>query len=156
MTDDDLLKPSLGDGTKLQPIYSVGALIAAAFFGGGPAVVIVASLNSGRLARVGRDAALLVLGFVIAVAVPIAVLHGQLPDADTDSLRNTRLVNRGIGFVLAGAVFLLHRDAYRTMRTMGIEPPKPWVPVLAATLAGIAITLVSVTAYRSFVAAAVS
>ena len=153
MTDDDLLKPSLGDRSKLQPIYSVGALIAAAFFGGGPAVVIVVGLNSDRLARLGRDAVWLVLGFVIAVAVPIAVLHGQVADTDTNAFRNARLVNRGIGFALAGAAFLLHRDAYRTMRTVGIEPPKPLVPVIAATLGGIVATLLSFTIYRSYVTA---
>lgn len=148
MADEDLLTPSLGE-TKTRPIYSVGAMIAAAFFGGGVAVPFLATLNSRRLARLGRDALWLAAGLVAGVAAPLAVLHLQEAGVGDAAIRDARIVNRLTGFVLAAAYYRLHRDAYRTMKIMGLEAPSPWIPVIGVVIGAVAVLGVSMAVYRA-------
>lgn len=147
--DDDLLKPSL-DANTAQPIYSTGALIATAFFGGAFAVPFLAFENSRRLGRVARDALWIVVALAAAAGL-VLWLSATVPEED--SSRTIRLWNRGGGFVLAGGFYLLHQRAYRAMHHTGVEPPKPYVAVILAVVAGIVITVGVIEAVRAGVIA---
>lgn len=138
MSANDLLSPSL-QASNASSIYSVGALFAAAFFGGSVAVCIMATLNAWRLARLGKDA----LWLVLALAGGVAILVVTLDQGGDNS--TVRLLNRGAGFVLVGAFYLLYRRQYRSMTAMGINPPSPYLPVIAACILGFASTIVLVT-----------
>jgi hypothetical protein len=152
MADNNLLTPTLERELQMRAIYSVGALIAAAFFGGGAAVALLAAINSGRLSRLRRDALWIVPALLVAIVIPLVVLHMQPQGDETGISSDVRLYVRAFGFGLVGLAYLMHRDAYRTMQTVGMDPPKPWVPAIAVSLAGIALTLLTVILYRSFVA----
>lgn|GEM_PF-1340771 len=138
----DLLRPSLQDGAVAQPPYSVGALIAAAFFGGAIAVTLIAAANARRQRRLARDLPWLVVTTAIGLAIvsaPVVVGTGLVDPRDTGMIR---IVYRAVGFAMAGAFFLLHRKAYRTVSSLGLDPPSPYVPVLFAVLASIGVAAV--------------
>ncbi len=134
MSANDLLSPSL-QGTNTNSIYSVGALFAAAFFGGSVAVCIMAALNAGRLRRLGKDAVWLALALAVGLAVVVVTLQ-QGSDSST-----VRLFNRGTGFALVGLFYLLYRRQYRSMATMGNDPPSPYLPVIAASVIGFVVSV---------------
>ncbi len=131
MERDDLLSPSLSK-TPIEPIYSVGALIAAAFLGGGIGVTALAFANSLRLSRLDRDGLwlLLALSASIALAIATGVATTDLDAASRPA--SARLYLRALGFALCGGFFLLHREAYRTMQVAGRAPPSPYVAVIVA------------------------
>ncbi len=131
MDDTGLLKPSL-DGAQSQTIYSVGALIATAFFAGGSAVLVMAALNSHRLNRLSRDIVWILGGLLLCGAL---LWVGYLW---ADDARTMRIANRALGFLLAGGVYLVFRPYYRSMSVMGREPPSPYLKVVLALLAGTA------------------
>ena len=135
---DDLLRPSLTDGEQAS-ILSTGALIAAAFFGGTIAVVIVATLNSYYLGRLQGQWPALVLLFVVGATV-FYLLATYLLDGVGDS-RSFRLAMRGGGFVACAIAWLLHKNELRAISSLGVEPRKPWAPVIAACLFAMAIHL---------------
>ena len=140
MTDQDLLSPSL-EQTRAEPIYSVGALVAAAFFGGGLAVVIVAALNSGRLERFPRDLVWHALGVAAVVAVIVAIAQMTEGNISQDTRSGLRLASRAMGFALVGGYYFLHRRAYRTMTVAGMDPPSPYLVVIVAVVASVFATL---------------
>ena len=136
--NQDLLSPTL-DADQHTTIYSVGALAAAAFFGGGVAVCVMGSLNSHRLRRLGEEWFWLLLALACSVAALVFAVH-FFGLADSQSSREVRMVNRGAGFALVGLFYWVHRRQYRSMTATGVTPPKPWVPVIAAALVGFAAT----------------
>ncbi|MEM8983970.1 MAG: hypothetical protein AAGC71_13150 [Pseudomonadota bacterium] len=135
--NSDLLTPSLQNDSTMA-VYSVGALIAAAFFGGGVAVVIMGTLNAYRLGRLGRDAILLIGMLLLSVGTLVAMIEMT---AGGDTARTARLVNRGLGFVLCGALYLLHQRAFKAMNFLGLDKPSPYVPVIAAIVVSILVTM---------------
>lgn len=144
--DQNLLSPSL-DTPPTQPIYSMGAMIAAAFFGGSFAVPLLALENSRRLRRLGNDAIWLILALLAATILVVWVLATSTQTENWG--RDLRMWNRGGGFLLAGGFYLLHRRAYRTMRHTGLDSPTPYAAVAVAVIAGIAITLALIEGARS-------
>ena len=136
--NSDLLTPSLGERTT-NSIYSVGALIAAAFFGGGPAVAIMGFINSARLGRLRADAVWLAL--LLFVAVGTVIFMFVYAAGDSDTLRNVRVLNRAVGFGLCGALYLMHRRAFKAMTVLGLDPPSPYVTVIGAVVASVALTI---------------
>ena len=140
MPDNDLLKPSLAQDKLQQPIYSVGALIAAAFFGGAFAVPIVAFENARRQQRLGKDMLWLVVAIIASLGILYAAIVSQVQAAEFDT-RFVRIVNRATGFALVGAFYVLHRTAYRTQRFTGVDNPSPYAIVIIAVLAGAGITV---------------
>ena len=141
MPDSDLLKPSLSAESLQAPIYSVGALIATAFFGGMFAVPLLAAENARLQRRLVRDLPWLVLGFAVGgVAFYLAYLYSAGGD-QADLRYLVRMVSRGVGFLFVGGYYVLHRRAYRTMSTMGIEPPSPYVAVIACVLVSYALVI---------------
>ena len=135
----DLLAPTLED-QRHATIYSTGALVAAAFFGGGVAVCVMGLLNSQRLKRLGQDWLWLLLGMVCSIAALLfAVQYFGLEDSQAS--REIRMANRGAGFLLVGLFYWVHRAQYRGMAATGVTPPKPWIPVIVASLVGLAVTV---------------
>jgi len=132
--NQDLLSPALDDSPHTT-IYSTGALVAAAFFGGGAAVCVMGLLNSHRLKRLGQDWFWVVLGVVCSFAA-LAVSVQYFGLEDSQSTREMRMANRGVGFLLVGFFYWVHRAQYRGMTATGVTPPKPWIPVIAAALIG--------------------
>lgn len=140
MANNDLLTPSLTEATR-TPIFSINAMIAAAFFGGAFAVPLLAMENSRRLGRLRTDSPLLVLGLLVAAAAVLFTLESA-GSLDTSEARSeVRLVSRVMGFAYVGAYYWLHRQAHRTLRTLGIDPASPYVAVVAAVLLSFAVTL---------------
>ena len=145
--NNDLLTPTL-DADQHTTIYSIGALVAAAFFGGGVAVCVMAMLNAHRLRRLGKDWVWLLLALAGSVAaLMFAIDYYGL--AESQSNREIRMVNRGVGFALVGLFYWVHRPQYRSMTATGATVPKPYVPVIAAVLVGFAATtgLMVITAH---------
>ena len=136
--DQDLLSPTL-DADQHSTIYSVGALAAAAFFGGGFAVCVMGILNSQRLRRLSREWLWVLLALACSVAALVLAIH-FFGLEDSQSGREVRMANRGTGFALVGLFYWVHRREYRSMTATGVTPPKPWVPVIAAALVGFAAT----------------
>ena len=140
MSRDELLTPSLGNGDTQAPIHSIGAMIAAAFFGGAPAVPLLAAENSRLRGRLAKDAPWLILALVLTALLMITLTSYYHPDEPSDVRRNIRLFSRATGFAYVAAYFLLFRRIYRTQRMMGLDPPSPYGPVIAAVLGGIAVS----------------
>lgn len=136
LIDEELLRPSLTSG-RPEPIFSAGALVATAFFGGPLAVALLGAENSRRLGRLGRDG-LIIVGLLLFGAISfLASLYLWPPDDDRSMSRNARIAVRLVAFGLVGCFYLLHRGPYRAMRATGTEPPSPWGPVIAAVFAGV-------------------
>jgi len=136
LSSDPLLQPSLGSSDS-RPIYSAGALVAAAFFGGSISVCIMATLNSIRLNRMRAHAVYLVIAMVAGVAVIWFLSEG----VTTETTSRVRLANRGMGFALTGLFYLLYQRQYRSMKMLGGDPPSPWIPVILASLIGWVVTV---------------
>jgi hypothetical protein len=139
MSNGDLLTPSLTDASRM-PIFSVNAMIAAAFFGGAFAVPLLAMENSRRLARLHRDAPVLVLGLLIAAAALLFTVQSVGALGASESRSEFRLISRGIGFAFVGACYWLHRRAHRAVKTVGIEPASPWLAVIITVFLSAAIS----------------
>jgi hypothetical protein len=138
----DLLTPSLTDAARM-PIFSVNAMIAAAFFGGGFAVLLLATENARRLGRLRFDWPSLVLALFVFAVIPVFGLwymHNGSADAE-DIRRNVRLTTRIVGFAGVGAFYWLHRHAHRTLRATGADPASPYVAVIAGVLLSVAVNL---------------
>lgn len=136
---EDLLTPSVGAAPR-APLFSVNALIAAAFFGGVFAAPLIALENARRLGRLRRDALVLGLALVVA-AVAVLLLFSMLGPDPADSRTQVRMLHRAAGFALAGGCYWLHRNAYRTQRMLGIDPASPWIAVIAAVLVSLFLTI---------------
>ena len=132
----DLLRPSL-DNVGQAAILSTGAIMAAAFFGGTIAVAIVAIMNSLALRRLGRDVPMLLV--LVATGAIATWLFMLTLFADMDQVRALKYASRAGGFAAFGVAWLMHRPQLRAISTLGVEPRKPWAPVIAAVLVAIAI-----------------
>jgi hypothetical protein len=135
-----LLQPTLSRDSIVSNPYSVGALIAAAFFGGAFAVLVLGGENSRRQRRLTRDLPCLFFGLAAWVGIALLPFLDSFSGGIADHRAMARLINRGAGFALAGVFYCLHRRNYRTMATMGLEPPKPYGPVVATVITGIFMT----------------
>ena len=149
MSREELLTPTLGGGVDQEPVYSPGALMGAAFFGGGLASVMLSAENSRRQNRLRTDAIWLVSAFVLAFAV-IFVAHAQYQPFDArDSSGSIRLIDRASGFVFGGIFYMLHRRAFRTQAMMAIDPPSPWSAVIFVVLVSHGLTVALRAAIRA-------
>lgn len=142
--DDELLRPSLAENERVAPLYSVQSMFLVAFFGGPLALGIFGFLNTRRLDRASKDWPFY-LGCVAVVAVLIFVglRHPDLLSAGGDpaaARRNLRYVARGSALALCGILYLLHRQHFRAMSTMGVEHPSPWVPAILSIVAAAVMT----------------
>lgn len=130
----DLFEPVLSKQAK-EPIYSVGALMAAAFFGGSIAVFIIGVANMIRLQSPALPYLYLTLGFGA-----ILTLSNWLPVVYELEARNSSVITRLGGFVLMGLLYLIHRREYRSMQVLGADPPSPYLIVILACIVAYAIS----------------
>ncbi len=140
--DPSLLQPSL-DERRFKPLYSTSAMFAAAFFGGGFAVVVVAAVNAHRLGRVRQDAVWLLLG----VAVTAASGWLAMDFLGFDNTRERRVAALGTGFAMWGLFYVLHGKMHRAMQTFGTKPPKPYLLLVVAVVIALIMASVLVSAY---------
>ncbi len=131
---DDLLTTTL-ESTEAKPILPVGALIGAAFFGGALAVTIIGGDNARRLGRSNKDFFWVLLG--LAAGIATLAIWALVLEPDGFARSNFGILNRGVGFAIAGLFYMVHRFAYRAMQMTGRKSPSPWVPVICAVLAAI-------------------
>jgi hypothetical protein len=52
---------------------------------------------------------------------------------------------RGLGLLVFGAIYLMHRQFFRSARVSGVTEVKGWVPGIAGLVAGIAANAAFVT-----------
>lgn len=131
----NLIEPSLqGDGA--HAIYPSGALIAAAFFGGGIGVTALATENARLRGRLRQDAPWLLAGAALSIVTLIVAVE-LVPASDANVAHdNARLAYRGIGFALWLALYHLHRREHRAMRMFGRKTPDVARGAFAAILLG--------------------
>ncbi|MEN7344234.1 MAG: hypothetical protein AAAFM81_14885 [Pseudomonadota bacterium] len=133
---DDLLKPTLSATRQHKPLYSTGALIAAAFFGGSFAVLCVAAVNSVRQQRLAKDIIIWLAAGVAVGVVSYLYANGAIVPIEDIVHRDYRLANRVGGFLLTGLAFLMHREAYRVQQFAGGDSPSPYVLVIVSCIIG--------------------
>ena len=144
MTEHDLLTPTLNDNEQ-QTIYSVGALIAAAFFGGAIAVVFMCALSLRRLQLLRRYAP----GLLIALAISVVLLWWGASLRTEESRTLLGIVNRGTGFAFAGGFYLLFKRQYRSMSILGGDPPSPYRAVIGSVVMSIICVTVLIVAHKA-------
>lgn len=131
-----LLQPTLNEVTAKRSIYPVGALIAAAFFGGTFAVCLLGAENSRRQQRLRRDVGWIVAAVVLSCLTIYAAATNLFgPSSDGSELR---LYNRAGGFALVGLFYQLHRTTYRTQTFAAADAPSPYAAVIFVSFAGVA------------------
>ncbi len=146
---DSLLRPTLQDGVRAVSIYSVRAGFFVAFLGGPMAAVIFGALNSQRLGRLGKDAWLYAFGGIVFTAFAIGIGYlsatggfgAGSQEAVREQTRTLRTVSQALGLAFFGLVFLLHRRFYKAAEMAGQESPSPWIPGVAASVVGGAVSL---------------
>jgi hypothetical protein len=137
---EDLLRPSLADGESgVRGIHSSSTLFACAFFGGPFAAIALASLDAYALRR-RSDVIPLLAAAILTIALAIAVWRPELLGIralDRGDLPG-RLVLRAFALFLFAALWWMHRDTYRAMRTAGMAAPSGIGPGIACILLGVA------------------
>lgn len=140
---DRLLQPSLHEGQKLVPIFSIRAGFFTAFFGGVFATLILNGLNSKRLGRLGRDVWFYLVAGVLWTAFLVYVSSTLLEGTQAPWLMNNRSVRTGgrvLALAILGLTYLSQRDAYKAQQLVGDDPPNPWPAALTAIGLAVALT----------------
>ena len=135
---NDLFEPSLNKNDVAKPIYSLGALVVAAWLGGVFAPLFLGTINTARLGELKQRAPLFVGLFVASVVFYWA----SLSIIGDDNMSSVRTVNCGAGLLVAGGFYLFHKKTYRAMQVMGIDAPSPYVPVMATIAASVILKMV--------------
>ena len=148
---DDLLQPTLTRDTQALAPYSVQTTFLTGFFGGPFAALAILATNSVRLRRVSRDAAVLGTILVGVVAGGWLLFHSAA-GADVRSwfveqfgATAARFSRQGIGLVIVGIGYLLHRKEQVGADLAGLTRPNGWV-------AGLLCAILGATLFIAFVA----
>jgi hypothetical protein len=139
---DDLLQPTLTRETQALAPYSVQTTFLTGFFGGPFAALAILATNSVRLRRVSRDAAVLGTILVGVVAGGWLLFHSAA-GADVRSwfveqfgATAARFSRQGIGLVIVGIGYLLHRKEQVGADLAGLTRPNGWVAGLLCAILG--------------------
>lgn len=119
---EDLLKPTLGGAASGGArLHSAATGYLASFFGGPVAGAIVALANSRRLGRMRQDWPLLPGALLVEGLLQMWLLRGgaRLMEAALGQVGPV-LMNRVVGLLFFGAIYLLHKRYYRGARVMGL------------------------------------
>lgn len=122
-------------------------MFAAAFFGGGFAVILVAAVNARRLGRLQQDTGWLVLG--AAITATIGWLALSLGDVE-GGRRQLRIASLAAGFLMWGLFHKVHGKMQRAMQTFGTKPPTPYLVFVGAVAFGWMMSAVVVACYLGF------
>jgi hypothetical protein len=141
LSKDDLLRPTLSDYLRAPELYNSTGFFMSAFFGGPLGAAIYGAANSHRIGRLSKDLSL--LGAVVAGAfLLICLFHdiGWLPRLATiigdSAMRSYELIVRAFGLLAYGAIYLMHRQFFRSARISGAKQIPGWVPGIVAVVAG--------------------
>jgi hypothetical protein len=149
---EDLLQPTLTRESQALAPYSVQTTFLTGFFGGPFAALAILATNSVRLRRVSRDAA--VLGTILLVVVLGGwLLFHSAAGVDVRSWfaeqfgpTAARFSRQGIGLVIVGIGYLLHRKEQMNADLAGLTRPNGWGAGLLCALlgAGLFVSFVSI------------
>jgi hypothetical protein len=154
LSDEDLLRPTLADYQRLPGrvpgLYNSTGFFLTSFFGGPLGAAIYGGANSRRLGQLPKDLPLLVVVVAAAFLLPYVLhetgwLQGVAASMGGSAARNYGLFMRGLGLLVFGAIYLMHRQFFRSARVSGVTEVKGWVPGIAGLVAGIAANAAFVT-----------
>lgn len=138
---DDLLRPTLtGSAGIPQSMYSARTGYLAGFFGGPFAAIIVGAANSVQLMRLNRDWPL----YAAIVAITVALFLWEFRWGGSAWITAhagegaARYVFRVAGLLSSGAIYLMHREAFRNVEMAGISTLPGWRIGIGAIVAGVA------------------
>lgn len=127
---DALLQPSLSSARPATTIYSTKATFWTSFFGGPFAALMIGGLNARHMGRLGKDALPLV-GLTLASMLALVGIEIWSIDAEAST---RRYAARGIGCVVWGALYLLHRPVYRAAEYATAAHRSGWVAGISVVL----------------------
>jgi hypothetical protein len=139
---NDLLEPSLQEPGPATRIYSIRSSFLVAFLGGPFAITLFSALNSRRLGRLPRDLPFYAIGLLATVLVIAWIWpeNGARSFVEFAEQRRAdpmlRYGARAVGLVLFGYFSWMHRVAHRSVKLVGDQYAKPWLPAIACMLIG--------------------
>jgi hypothetical protein len=141
LSNEELLRPTLGDYQRVPGLYNSTGFFLTAFFGGPLGAAIYGGANSRRLGRLGQDLPQLVLVVAGAFLLPYVLhetgwLHDVAASMGGSVARNYGLFLRGLGLLAFGAIYLMHRQFFRSARISGTKEITGWVPGITGLVAG--------------------
>lgn len=139
---EDLLQPTLTRESQALAPYSVQTTFLTGFFGGPFAALAILATNSVRLRRVSRDAA--VLGTILlGVVLGGWLLFHSAAGADVRSwfveqfgTTAARFSRQGVGLVIVGIGYVLHRREQVGADLAGLTRPNGWFAGLPCAILG--------------------
>ena len=138
---EHLLQPTLSKEAQRVPIFSVRACFFTAFLGGPLAVTFLSALNSNRLKRLKNDLIFYLIGisaFLVYLFIILDVPEGESVREWIASQRRENMFyrygSRGMGLLLWGAYYYLHKQYYKAMSLFDMEPPNPWITAIICIL----------------------
>lgn len=142
MSNDDLLRPTLSDFTRVPALYHPTGFFLAAFFGGPVGAGVYALANAQRLNRLTTDGAVILIVVAAAFLTPIEFARegwwASLGEwLGTSPRRTGELLLRALGLASFGLIYLRQRRFFRAATVSGIKPLPGWVPAIAAIVLGI-------------------
>ncbi len=88
-------------------------------------------LNAWRVKRLKHEG-VVVLVILLCSIVTLWFGIGYYRAEYDGSLGSLRVVNQGVGFLLVGAIYLLFKRHYSSMKVVGADPPSPYLPVISS------------------------
>ena len=143
MSNEDLLRPTLSDHQPVPELYNSTGFYMSSFFGGPLGAAIYGGANSLRLGRLSKDLPSFMILVGVAYLLPYMLhdagwLQGLAASIGGRISRNYGLFMRVLGLVTCGAIYLMHRQFFRSARVSGAKENPGWVPGLVAFAAGMA------------------
>lgn len=142
---ESLLEPSLQKHTPRGALYSIGAHVIVAFFGGPVALMFFSMWGAYKINKLKEHWLLYILGLLAGLALLVCVYWmlktgwpSVLEIGSSDRSSAVNIIRIGSIF-LSGYVYLGLRDYFRVGEVAG-EAPSPWVTGIAAVVVGYLIT----------------
>jgi hypothetical protein len=142
LSNEDLLRPTLSDFTRVPALYHSTGFFLSAFFGGPIGAGLYALANTARLNRLTADGAVILIVAAAAFLSPLEIARqgglaalGEL--LGMDPRRTGELLLRVLGLACFGAIYFRQRRFFRAATVAGVKPLPGWVPGIAAVVLGI-------------------
>jgi hypothetical protein len=146
---DELLQPSVAPAEKRRLPWRVSSQFWVAFFGGIPAVTVIAFLNARRLGASARKQQWIVLAG-LAAAVAFAGLFAWMQTMDAGSRSMGRLAGRVLAIVLYLVLAHIQREDDGRHQVFGEgQYASLWIPgILACVISALALVGFALVAVR--------